>query len=253
MIIKMFDFLSSIENGWMYIVGFIVLVSILGTIIPMRLFFKKVESSFGEAFGEPLGESLQKNGVKTVGFIRTFDQTGVEINNQPQLKFTIDLLNEQDELVSASFKSVVLLTELADLEVGAPIAIIYDPQNRNKIDFDPYPNKDEMQRKIDLYESKQPGSISYEERNELRKQGKSDLAIVKNLQLTGRTLDEKPEITIDVEITTPSQTKIAASRTLYLQKEQLNNIQIGKVINIIYIPGKEENFYIQTALSSNYL
>ncbi|GEN32028.1 hypothetical protein CQU01_22660 [Cerasibacillus quisquiliarum] len=42
------------------------------------------------------------------------------------------------------------------------------------------------------------------------------LALVKNVDLTGKTLDDKVETSIEIEITKSNQEKVRAERTLFL-------------------------------------
>lgn len=231
------------DNMWIFITLIIVAIVILYFVFNSYL-KKFLRSRFLK------GEGLQENGFKTVGFIKSYEQTGTYLNEQPKIRFTVDVLSEQHEIVSKTFTEYVQLTDLHQLRTGMPVPLVYDRQNPNKMAFDPYPDKEKLQDLIDLYQSKQPdSSMSYEERVMLRKKGVDALALVKNIVLTGRNSNEKVEATITVEITTESQNKIEASRTLLLTKDQLKSIQIGQVIDIKYLPGNEEKFYFNFAFN----
>jgi hypothetical protein len=62
-------------------------------------------------------------------------QTGTEINNQPQLLFSVSYKDDMGRTYQASFKKVVNLLHLAGLQPDGVIPIMYDPKNPNRIEF----------------------------------------------------------------------------------------------------------------------
>lgn len=173
-----------------------------------------MQSSFGELRGNtpPI-----KNGIPTIGFLKSYSQTGVYINEQPKIRLVMDVLDENGNTFTGEMKKVIPLTELHQLQVGMPLSIMYNPAKPEKLAMDPNPDYDKMQDLFDRYESQKPGStMSYAERAELRKKGQNALALVKNVDLTGKTLDDKVETSIEIEITKSNQEKVRAERTLFL-------------------------------------
>ena len=75
----------------------------------------KNEKEFGE---------LLLYGQKSQGEIKKFSQTGVYINEQPQIRFTVNFSTEKEGPVTKTFKQIIPLTELHQLKNG-PVEIIY--------------------------------------------------------------------------------------------------------------------------------
>jgi hypothetical protein len=74
-------------------------------------------------------------GKKTDARIDAVRQTGTEINNQPQLLFSVSYKDDMGRTYQASFKKVVNLLHLAGLQPDGVIPIMYDPKNPNRIEF----------------------------------------------------------------------------------------------------------------------
>lgn len=235
------------DNAFVWI-SIIAIVFIGIIFILIRYLINKI---FRSAIGDFTGnKSPIKNGIPTLGILKSYSQTGVFINEQPQIRMVMDVLDENGNIFTGELKNVFPLTELHQLQVGMPLSVMYNPAKPEKLAMNPNPDYDKMQDLLDRYESQKPGStMSYEERSELRKKGQNALALVKNVYLTGKTLDEKVETSIEVEITKPTQEKIRAERTLFLEKEQLKMIHVGQHIDVIYLPGREDNFSIQFDLA----
>lgn len=239
------EFLGDNAFVWTSII-FIVFISIIFILI-RYVVNKKIRTAFGDVTGN---KSPIKNGVPTIGILKSYSQTGVFVNEQPQLRLVMDVIDESGNTFNGKMKKIFPLTELHQLQVGMPLSVMYNPAKPEKVAMNPNPDYDKMQDLFDRYESQQPGStMSYEERSELRKKGENALALVTNIDLTGKNLDEKIETNIEIEITKPTQEKIRSERTLFLEKEQLKMIHVGQHIDVIYLPGREDNFSIKFDLA----
>lgn len=237
------------DNAFVFISVFIVFTILISFLIK-RSIKKKFQSALGEFDDFGGNKSPIKNGIPTLGILKAYEQTGVFINEQPQIRLVLDVLDENGDTFTGEVTEIIPLTDLHQLKAGMPFSVIYDQTNPKKMGMNPNPDNEKMQDLFDRYEAQQPGStMSYAERAELRKRGQTGLALVKNIDLTGKTLDEKVETNIEVEITKPSQEKIRAERTLFLEKDQLKMIHVGQHIDVIYLPGREDNFSISFDVS----
>lgn len=234
------------DNLWIFIgiiIAFVIVVHFIVNSIIKRAF----NSDLGDDFDKPFKKSEKNmaNRYETLGFVRSFEPTGVYLNEQPKVRFIVDVLNEHDELFTAEIHDFVLLTELSSLEAGMPMGVIYDLDKPEKIAFSPNIDQAYLQDLLDRYEAKKPGSnMSYEDRVQLRQKGQKALAHIKQIDLTGNQIDDNLEATVDIEITTPENRKIDARRTLFLQKEKLKSLQVGQFVDVLYIPNNENKFAI---------
>lgn len=66
-------------------------------------------------------------GQTTQGEIMTYGQTGLYINEQPQIRFNLKFTNAQGVQVVKTFKTIVLLTDLGHLKLGK-VEVLYLPR-----------------------------------------------------------------------------------------------------------------------------
>ncbi|MBC1558629.1 hypothetical protein HCB21_08065 [Listeria booriae] len=187
---------------------------------------------------------LRKNGIRSIGFIKSMSQTGTMVNNKPMVRFELEVIDEQSELFITEIKEVISLTALAEIQVGTVLPVIYN--NRGEVGIDDTPDLEKMQDAIDKYQAiKTPDGLSYDERVEHRKYGVKTLATVTELKPTGEKADDKDVVMVAVEIPNSSggETK-KVSRKIYLSPSLRQYIQLGSLVEVVYVPGKEEKFGI---------
>lgn len=68
--------------------------------------------------------------VQTVGFIRSTQQTGLYVNENPQLLFELDALAEDGTIFQASVRKIIPITEIAGMVSGRAIPIRYNSDDR---------------------------------------------------------------------------------------------------------------------------
>lgn len=68
--------------------------------------------------------------VQTVGFIRSTQQTGMYVNENPQLLFELDALAEDGTVFQTSVRKIIPMTAMAGMVPGRAIPIRYNPDNR---------------------------------------------------------------------------------------------------------------------------
>jgi len=99
------------------------------------IFYFGLFAIIGRLFFNNMKPYMLFYGKKTDARIEKVKQTGTEINNQPQLLFSVAYQDDMGQTYQASFKKVMDLLHLANLQPGNIIPIMYDPKNPNKIEF----------------------------------------------------------------------------------------------------------------------
>lgn len=72
-------------------------------------------SDFGELTGN---KPPIKNGITTIGFLKSYSQTGVYINEQPKIMLVMDVLDGNGNTFTGEMKKVIPLTKLHQLQVA---------------------------------------------------------------------------------------------------------------------------------------
>ena len=100
--------------------------------------------------------------VQTVGFIRSTRQTGLYVNENPQLLFELDALAEDGTIFQASVRKIIPITEIAGMVPGRAIPIRYNSDDRTRAKWDDHPDEALAQERAARYQCrKHPGDLSY--------------------------------------------------------------------------------------------
>ena len=171
--------------------------------------------------------------VQTVGFIRSTQQTGMYVNENPQLLFELDALAEDGTVFQTSVRKIIPMTAMAGMVPGRAIPIRYNPDNRTQAVWDDHPDESLAQERAARYLcQKHPGDLSYEQRMELLKNGVMKKALLKSFRLTGKEEAGDWEAEVTVRITDNAAGDTVMNRTLYLSDKLLRHMIPGKYIDI---------------------
>lgn len=94
-----------------------------------------IKSFIGKASGDPAQPlRLVLYGIKTTGTILNYRQTGTYINEQPQVQFEIEFIDQQGFRQTVLYKKIISLFEIHRISTG-PKEIIYLPTQSQNIVF----------------------------------------------------------------------------------------------------------------------
>lgn len=181
--------------------------------------------------------------VQTVGFIRSTQQTGLYVNENPQLLFELDALAEDGTIFQASVRKIIPITEIAGMVPGRAIPIRYNPDNRAQAVWDNHPDESLAQERAARYQCrKHPGDLSYEQRMELVKNGVMKKALLKSFRLTGKEEAGDYEAEAAIQLAGEEQDGHILARTLYVPDTALEYLIPGRYVDVRVIPGRENLF-----------
>lgn len=183
--------------------------------------------------------------VQTVGFIRSTQQTGMYVNNNPQLLFELDTLAEDGTIFQTSMRKIIPLARMAAMSPGAAIPIRYNPENRARAVWEDTPDQMLVNERIARYQCrKHPCDLSYEQRMELMKNGEMKKALLKSFRLTGKEEAGDYEAEAVIQLAGEEQSGHTFERTLYVPNTALEYLILGRYVDVRVIPGKEDLFAI---------
>ncbi|MCF3111595.1 hypothetical protein LL912_22605 [Niabella sp. CC-SYL272] len=122
--------LESRGYGWRYLSfghPFILIPFIIGIELTIYTLIRKLSRTKRKA------SKLLLYGRPATATIVSTAQTGVYINEQPQVRFTIEFEGSRGRTHQASFKQVVDLLKIPDIAPGKTINILYDPEHPEQI------------------------------------------------------------------------------------------------------------------------
>lgn len=185
----------------------------------------------------------QKCTVQTVGFISEVRRTGEVVKNVPQMLILLNALDEEGNYFQTSLKRLVPGHQIPLLVPAAAVPIRYNPKNRAQAVFDRYPDAARLQELLDRHEcSKHPGSTPLEERREINRNGVEKKALLEGLRLTGNEEQGDREAEITIRFFNGDRKSSTARRRMYLNDRVLENLAIGRYVNIRIVPEKKNLF-----------
>lgn len=181
--------------------------------------------------------------VQTVGFIRSTRQTGLYVNENPQLLFELDALAEDGTVFQTSVRKIIPITAMAGMVPGRAIPIRYNPDDRIRAVWDDHPDESLAQERAARYLcQKHPGDLSYEQRMELLKNGVMKKALLKSFRLTGKEEAGDYEAEAAIQLAGEEQSGHTFERTLYVPNTALEYLIPGRYVDVRVIPGRENLF-----------
>lgn len=181
--------------------------------------------------------------VQTVGFIRSTQQTGLYVNENPQLLLELDALAEDGTIFQASVRKIIPITEIAGMVPGRAIPIRYNSDDRTRAKWDDHPDEALAQERAARYQCrKHPGDLSFDQRMELLKNGVMKKALLKSFRLTGKEEAGDYEAEAAIQLAGEEQDGHILARTLYVPDTALEYLIPGRYVDVRVIPGRENLF-----------
>ena len=181
--------------------------------------------------------------IQTVGFISEVRRTGKVIRHIPQMQIFVNALDEEGNFFQTSLKQMVAGHQIPLLKPAAAVPIRYNPKNRAQAVLDNYPDEERIQELLDRHEySKHPGSTPLEERREINRNGVDKKALLESLRLTGNEERGEREAEITIRFFSADRESSTARRRMYLNDRVLENLAVGRYVNIRMVPERENLF-----------
>jgi hypothetical protein len=172
-----------------------------------------------------------------IGTIEGVSQTGTYINEQPQVRIDLSVETAAGTTFPSHAKLVVPLTDLAALRPGVVIPVRYLPDRLERVE-------------IDLSADSAAGQEAYTQslirkglttpemvavaRNGVRAQG-----VVRDMTVPGDVRQGWTQVVLDVAVTRPDGSMFTTETTKFIAPNEIGNIQVGKVLEVRYMPHNE--------------
>lgn len=86
-------------------------------------------------FLKPIFQSnrLMKIGIQKQGTLVSYADTGVTVNNSPQVKFTVELKDDLNRVYQATTKTIISRLDVGSFYAGMPVICRVDPNDKMKV------------------------------------------------------------------------------------------------------------------------
>ncbi|APE37754.1 hypothetical protein BOX37_31735 [Nocardia mangyaensis] len=194
-----------------------------------------------EAFtGRNSGEF--RAGELGIGTITAFRQTGVSVNDQPQVRIDFRVEGADGKVFDSQATMIVPLTELALLQPGVVLPVRYLPGRTDKVEVDRSGDAGAAQRAMN--ESLIRKGITTRGKLDIAERGLCAQAVVRSLDVSGRIRGGYTEVTLGLVVTRPDASTFQTRVGKYLPPSAIGHVQIGRVIQVRYLPGNEQEVVI---------
>ncbi len=192
-----------------------------------------------------LNSRLQKTGIPAKALIKEVRDTGVTINNSPQVKLVLELKNSLGQRYSATVRVLVSRLQPYVYQPGMTVPVLVDPKDENKMVIDTnntgqqntragnvagksLSSIQELQLKEELMKDQQLGDA-------IRLTGLPARAIVKKFTLLGVNINgNNPYAQMELEVLPKDEPSFSATVKGVIKEESVSKYQPGEEIFVKY-------------------
>ncbi len=214
--------------------------SVMGEILP-ALSVVAVVGLFVGSLLQTAGKKI-KNGFTTIGTIVEIHPTGTTINDQPEVVLRVSFLTQSGQSVTATAKTVIILTNLPLFQPGGQIPLSYNPNRPEEISFDV--QIDQMNLQDIFNQTRVAQGVTTTESLQIAKDGVEAQGVILWTQPTGKIVNGNAELDIKVKVTKTDGSAYDAALTRPIEQRYLPKLQPGCVVKVFYLPENEQKITI---------
>ncbi|MEU1547523.1 hypothetical protein [Nocardia sp. NPDC005745] len=223
--------------GWL---GFEMALPIIAlTLVPMVFAFTG-EGIMSALTGRNSAEF--RDGLTGLGTVRSVRQTGVTVNDQPQVHVEFSVEGADGKTFHSSAKMIVPFTELALLRAGVVLPVRYLPGRTDKVEVDLSGDASAAQRAMN--ESLIRKGITTRHKLDIAERGIATQAVVQSLSVTGAIRDGHSEVELGLVVTRPDESSFTTRVTKFLAPASVAQVQVGRILRAHYLPENESEVVI---------
>ncbi|MFI7663797.1 hypothetical protein [Nocardia sp. NPDC049526] len=186
--------------------------------------------------------SAFRDGLVGIGTIKSFRQTGLTVNDQPQIRIDFSVEGADGKIFDSHAKMIVPLTELALLQPGVVLPVRYLPDRTDKVEVDRSGDMSAAQRAMN--ESMIRKGFTTKAKLDIAERGITAQAVVQSLAVPGEIRNGYSKIELGLVVTRPDGTTFTASVDKFLPPASVAQVQVGRIIQVHYLPENEQEVVI---------
>jgi hypothetical protein len=205
--------------------------------------------TFGTIFGRMASQNrLLKTGVSATAVIKELKDTGVTVNNAPQIKLLLEVTPPTGAPYLVQTKTLISRLETSSFQPGMVLPVKIDPNNKNKIAIDrtggasysdgaSYSAGDSRSNASGMTQQEAQAMLEKvnDENNRIMAYGQSAKAIVTNYKWLGVYVNgQNPFVSLDLEVLPDSDKPFKASAKGVIKDTSVPKYQPGKEIWVKY-------------------
>ncbi|WP_225725874.1 MULTISPECIES: hypothetical protein [unclassified Nocardia] len=180
-----------------------------------------------------------RNAPIGLGTITSFRQTGLTVNDQPQVRIEFSVEGAHGEAFESHAKMIVPLTELALLKPGVVLPVRYLPGRPERVEVDSSGDRAAAQRVLD--EAMIRKGITTRAKLDIAARGTAAQAVVRALDVSGEIRDGHTLVVLDLVVTRPDGTTFRTRAEKFLSPKAIGLVQVGRIVQVRYLPDNEQD------------
>ncbi|AHH97233.1 hypothetical protein BC739_008100 [Kutzneria viridogrisea] len=173
-----------------------------------------------------------------VGTITEVRQTGLYINDEPQLALTMTVRTEDGQSFQSVAKQVVPMTDLALVAPGVVLPVRYLPGRTDRVEINKGGDPAAVQAVYDRVMIR--AGLSSERAVAIAARGTKSSAVVSAVRATGRIVEGNGELSLTLLVKRPDGSTFEATSEKVIPGNLLGFVQPGRVLTVFYLPASEQ-------------
>ncbi|MFF0541254.1 hypothetical protein [Nocardia thailandica] len=219
------------------------------TLVPMAFAFtgRGLGEGLVAAFtGQNTGEF--REGRIGIGTVKTVRQTGITINDQPQVRIDFSVEGADGKVFDSHAKLIVPLTELALLRPGVVMPVRYVPGRTDRVQVDR--SGDQRAVQAAMNESMIRKGVTTRDKLDIAERGVVAQAVVRTLDVPGEIRGGYTKIRLGLVVTRDNGGTFETSVEKFLPPTAIGHVQVGRIVQVHYLPGREQEVVLSLPVNA---
>ena len=184
---------------------------------------------------------LQKSGISGRALIKEVRDTGVTINNNPQVKLVLEVKNSLGQRYTTSTRVLVSRLSPFVYQPGMEVPVKIDPKNEKNVVIDQTDNVQSNQSSAQGYTQANESQLQAElealqqEHNAIKQSGKPARAIIKKYTWLGAYVNgNNPYVELEIEVLPEASPSFSGKTKGVIAETSVDKYQPGREIFVLY-------------------
>ncbi|MEU6584244.1 hypothetical protein [Nocardia sp. NPDC046763] len=189
-----------------------------------------------------------RNGLVGLGTVQGVRQTGVYLNEQPQVRIDFRVEGADGKVFASHAKMIVPLTQLALLRPGVVLPVRYLPDRLEKVEVDLSGDTSAAQEAMNAANIRK--GFTTPAKIDIARRGIAAQAVVRSLSVPGEIRDGHSRLDLVLVVTRPDGSTFEARTEKFLPPAAVSMVQVGRVVNVHYLPENEQEVVLSLPVNT---
>ncbi|GAA5045784.1 hypothetical protein [Nocardia callitridis] len=181
-----------------------------------------------------------------IGTVRSFHQTGLSINDQPQLRIDFSVEGVDGAVFDGYTKMIVPLTELPLLRPGVVLPVRYLPGS-TEVQIDKSGDASQAQRAMN--DAMIRRGVTTAHKLDIAARGIAAQAVVRSLSVPGEIRGGSSKVVLELVVTRSDGSNFVTRSETFLPPAAVGQAQVGRIVEVRYLAEDENDVVL--ALPAN--